>query len=124
MAVAMAFVSEARNTGSFGLAQPIQFFDHAPRLRSALVDPGLDLDGVAGVGEVGCRPEQSLRATLDPETHPEQAGVGVMDPDVLRAVLDLAEQLTVPPQVALPLPPREVVVNAVVIRHRRVEHVA
>jgi len=47
-----------------------------------------------------------------------------MDPDVLRAMLDLAEQLTVPPQVALPLPPREVVVNAVVIRHRRVEHVA
>ena len=71
-----------------------------------------------------CGPEQRPRATLDRQAHPEQAGVAVVDPDVLRAMLDLAEQLTVPPQVALLLPAGEVVVNAVVIGHRHIEQVA
>ena len=42
----------------------------------------------------------------------------------LRAVLDLGEQLPIPPQIALPLPAGEVVVHPVVARHRRVEQVA
>ncbi len=68
--------------------------------------------------------QSSVLATLDRQANPEQAGVAVVNPDVLRAMLDLAEQLTVPPQVALLLPAGEVVVNAVVIGHHRIEQVA
>lgn len=93
-----------------------------PCLVRAWAALGADLIAIARVGQVRAREHQrrQVRVIAMGQLHPEQSPVRFLVTDVDEAVLDLLEQLCVPPQVAF-LEPVTILVHPCVLWQDSIE---